>query len=149
MKNAEMNHVPIRTMFRRSGFLWLLSLALLAGCADDSPPLGSVSGTLTLDGKPFSGGSLMFTPEGGGRPSVAVTDENGEFEALYLQNTAGALLGTHSVTFEPVGEKADVPEEEQFMPPTGARKGPKSYKISPATIEVKSGSNQLDFTLST
>ncbi len=132
-------------------YLALLVVALLTtcvGCGDDTPPLGQLTGVVTIDGKPFAGGSLQFIPEGGGRPSVAVTDENGEFEALYLVGKTGALIGSHKVLFE-INDTADVAEEDQFMPPAGSKKGPKSYRITPDVIEVASGSNEIELKLST
>ncbi|GAB5405982.1 MAG: carboxypeptidase-like regulatory domain-containing protein [Aureliella sp.] len=135
-------------MKHSSIFLTIAVLLTCAGCGDDTPPLGQLNGVVTIDGKPFVGGSLQFIPEGGGRPSVAVTDENGEFEALYLVGRTGALIGSHKVLFE-VNDASDVAEEDQFMPPAGSKKGPKSYKISPDVIEVASGANEIELKLST
>ena len=127
--------------------LTLFSLMLSAlGCSSDLPPLAPLTGTVMLDGQPFANGSLVFSPTGGGRPSVAVTDENGEFSALYLQNTLGALLGKHTVSFEPAGQSA-VSEEQEFSPPAGAKKGPKNWRISPGEVKVEEGGTEVSFTL--
>lgn len=123
----------------------VLCLVTCLGCGDDTPPLGTVIGTVTMDGKPFAGGSLQFVPAGGGRPSIAVTNDEGEFEALYLIGKKGALLGSHSVKFELASEKVD--EADQFKPPSGSRKGPKGYSISPDTIDVVAGKNEIEFKL--
>ena len=52
-----------------------------SGCSDqapDMPELGQVHGTITLDGKPLEGVSVLFEPENG-RPSTAITDAAGKY----------------------------------------------------------------------
>lgn len=135
-------------MNKVKAFLLLICIAVLTGCSDDTPPLGSLTGKLMMDGKPFANGSLVFSPDGGGRPSVAISDAEGNFQAYYLKGKPGALPGTHSVSFEPADASGDVSEEEQFMPPASAKRGPKRYSISPSEVKVNEGSNEVVFTLS-
>lgn len=125
----------------------ILAISLFAGCGDDSPPVGQVTGTLKLDGKPFDKGSLVFTPLAGGRPSVATTDADGNYVAYYLRGKKGVLLGKHSVAFDITSDEA-LTEEQQLVLPTSAKGGPKSYKVTPAEIDVVKGKNEIDFEVS-
>lgn len=128
--------------FIQTSILTCLSLALLTGCSSDLPPIASLTGTVTMDGKPYANGSLMFTPTNGGRPSVAATDENGNFTAMYNLDTSGALLGAHSVTFEPGG--APDSEEDEFKPYAPPED---NFKVSPSEITVEAGGTEVTITL--
>jgi hypothetical protein len=68
---------------------------LLAGCGGSG--VVSVSGTLTYKGKPVTNAFINFVPEGGGRPSMGETDENGKFTLTYDPQTKGAQVGKHRV----------------------------------------------------
>ncbi|QDT77796.1 hypothetical protein Mal35_12240 [Gimesia maris] len=63
------------------------------------PELGQVHGTITLDGKPLEGVSVLFEPESG-RPSTAITDAAGKYEAQYLIDEPGVKLGPGTVRVE-------------------------------------------------
>lgn len=50
-------------------------LSLIAGCGrGDLPPLGTVSGTVTLDGEPLPGVIISFKPDEG-RVAAATTED--------------------------------------------------------------------------
>ena len=115
---------------------------LLPGCSNDLPPIGPLTGTVSLGGKPYANGSLMFTPASGGRPSVAAIDENGNFEAMYNLSTPGALIGKHTVTFEPATEESA--EEDEFKPYSPPDE---SFKIEPFQISVEAGGTEVTLTL--
>ncbi len=117
-----------------------LCFFLLSGCGSDLPPIAPLTGTVTMDGKAYANGSLMFTPTGGGRPSLAAIDENGNFKAMYNLNTPGALIGTHSVTFEPAG-KAEEDEFKPYAPPA------QNFKVTPSEVTVEDGGTEIAFTL--
>ena len=128
--------------FRRIEILICIGLFFVSGCGSDLPPIGSLTGTLMLDGKPYANGSLMFTPTGGGRPSVAATDENGKFEAMYNADTEGALIGTHTVTFEPgVPETSEEDEFKPYSPPD------ENFTVAPNQITVEAGGTEVNLTL--
>ncbi len=128
--------------FVQTGILTCLSLFLLSGCGSNLPPIGPLTGTVTMGGKPYANGSLMFTPTNGGRPSVAATDENGKFEAMYNLDTPGALIGPHTVTFEPGGEKDS--EEDEFKPYAPPKE---NFKVTPSEITVEAGGTEVTITL--
>jgi hypothetical protein len=123
--------------------VFLLSLLAISGCGSDRPPLGSVTGTVTLDGKPIQYIGLMFTPVDGGRPSIGGTNEKGEFKAMYVRDAPGAILGKHRVSFDE-GSAEDKKEDEfkPYAPPTV------NYTISPTEIEVVRGGTVVNFVLS-
>lgn len=71
-------------MHSRSAIPWLLSALVIAGCSrgPNIPRAVPVSGTVTLDGKPFPGLAVVFTPVGtthGGGGS-GFTNEDGKYE---------------------------------------------------------------------
>jgi hypothetical protein len=77
-------------------------LALAVGC-DSGPRFTSVSGVVTLDGKPYGKAAVSFQPIGTpenpnpGRGSSAYTDENGRFILTSDNTKDGAVVGKHLV----------------------------------------------------
>lgn len=71
------------------------------------------------DGKPLSGAEIVFQPIGdeGGRPSRAVTDQNGLFELKYDEELTGAKVGVHGVNVTIYGERGPAEVEGQPGPP--------------------------------
>lgn len=135
---------------------WLgaaLISGLLAGCGgpSDQPDLGSVSGTVTLDGEPLEDATLIFQPESG-RPAYAVTDGDGYYELQYSASTAGAMVGKHLVyisTYREGDPAAEDPELRESRP----ERVPAQYNRDAAdnpdmTVEIQSGGNTCDFPLS-
>jgi hypothetical protein len=108
----------------------------LAGCSrGDMPPLGSVTGTVTLDGEPLQGVIINFKPDVG-RMATAVTDEQGKYVLEYTYGNTGSKVGPSTVMFEwPLGESG---------PPI-----PKKYVglESELKVDVGSGRNVFDFAL--
>jgi hypothetical protein len=78
----------------------LLSLAgllvfALAGCG---PNLGSVEGTVTLDGKPVKGVEVTFQPVGEeGGTAIGYTDAQGHYNLHYPGHEEGAPPGEYNV----------------------------------------------------
>ncbi|MGL4514995.1 MAG: hypothetical protein ACRCT8_18070 [Lacipirellulaceae bacterium] len=70
--------------------------AFVAGC-DSGPPMGRVSGTVALDGKPLKFGSVMFQHTAGGQPAQAQIQPNGSFVLSTFSPEDGARVGTHRV----------------------------------------------------
>ena len=65
---------------RRSTFFSLLLVLALTGCgSDDTPPLGEVTGKITLDGQPLEGVIVLCKPEIG-RVATGTTNAAGEYE---------------------------------------------------------------------
>jgi hypothetical protein len=132
------------------------------GCGPKGPELGSVTGKVTLDGKPVTNGLVTFMPVAGGRPATGKTDANGQYMLLGVDGK-GALLGQHRVTVTTLQEtvavtemRSDSPEyAKQAVVDPSAYDSAKVVEPIPAryntntelTEEVKSGSNVIDLEL--
>lgn len=77
-----------------------LSLGVVAtltlGCSR-GPATAEVSGTVTLDGKPLSFGSVMFQSAAGGQPARGDIQPDGTFVLSTFQPGDGAMVGNHRV----------------------------------------------------
>lgn len=122
----------------------LFALVLLAslpcfGCSRSArPPLGEVSGTVTLDGQPLPRALVTFVPIAGpGRTSHAYTDSEGRYTLVYLRDIPGADVGQHVVRITTVSE--------EFR---GREQLPLRYHAQSTLIaSVEPGSNTHDFPL--
>jgi hypothetical protein len=91
----------------------VLALSCVLGCAggDDGPPRASVSGKLTVKGKPVSGVDVHFVnPDFPQHGSYAKTDEEGNFRLVQ-----GAVVGVNTVFFSKVTGNAAMTDEEGGM----------------------------------
>ncbi|MCA9050747.1 MAG: hypothetical protein KDA89_18540 [Planctomycetaceae bacterium] len=78
-----------------------LCLALLTGCGDGRPALVPVTGTVTLNGDPVEGAQVGFEPQDMGdysRPSIAVTDQQGQFTVGTYGISDGMPVGMYKVS---------------------------------------------------
>ncbi|QDU25410.1 hypothetical protein ETAA8_04780 [Anatilimnocola aggregata] len=105
----------------RNVALALAAALLLAGCG--SSDKGKVSGTVTSDGQPVSGGSVSFVPvaepgsspeapaaAASGRVATGAVLSSGSFSLSTDADEDGALIGRHEVVYTPPsvgGESAD------------------------------------------
>jgi hypothetical protein len=80
-------------------------LLFLAGCGGSSFP--SVTGTVTMDGQPLSGATVVFNPEGGGGGQIAtgLTDGGGKFTMGTIKKGDGVRPGKYRVTVTKTAEK--------------------------------------------
>lgn len=118
------------------GMYWLIMSSMRGA---KLPPLGRVSGVVTVDGKPLVGGSVAFQPmaEAGQAftkansvaGSMAITDKDGKFTLQYVDGVQGAVIGKHSV---------QITGTDEF----GVSIVPAKYNFSTElTFEVKAGTN--------
>jgi hypothetical protein len=129
---------------RRMRILLLGSwVAISIGCTpSDEPSLGTVTGKVSMDGKPLANVWVGFAPAEG-RASMAITDKEGHYKLNYLPDKPGAKVGPHKVAIT-------TPEEDEFG---GSVKDfreviPSRYnRQTELTAEVKSGHNELNFVL--
>jgi hypothetical protein len=81
-----------------SRWIVVLLAAALGGCSR-SVPLGSVEGTVRLDGRPIADVMVTFIPEDGHQPhSTGVTDASGHFRLRCNNGALGAVVGEDRVT---------------------------------------------------
>ena len=118
-----------------------LMLAGGIGCSrSQEASLGTVGGTVTLDGVALVNATVRFSPDGRGRTSQGVTDASGGFRLGYLRDIHGANVGRHVV-------RITTPCEENG----GLELLPARYHAlhtgSPLQARVQQGSNQIDFQL--
>jgi hypothetical protein len=124
--------------------VWLpLLFALLCGCSGsnrDKEKTGTVSGTITLDGKPFSDGVINFYDAKQGTAAKGVLQDGGRFTL-----DAPLPVGTYSVTVLP----PEMPAPQIGAKPKAAAVNiPEKYRTnqkSDLTAEVKEGENSFKF----
>jgi hypothetical protein len=126
----------------------LVVLCVLSGCGGGP---ASVSGNLTLDGKPLAGGNqvrvtIMFYPESGGAPAGAVADEAGRYQ-LATGAQMGLAPGKYIVLVAATESTASTAKEgasrKRIVTPAEYM-DPKKAKLR---AEVQPGSNTFNFDL--
>ncbi|QDT06652.1 hypothetical protein K227x_50680 [Rubripirellula lacrimiformis] len=116
----------------------------LAGCSPSGPPMGFVSGSLTMSGQPIENGSIEFVPLSGGRPSLALSNSDGEYEAYYLPGVAGVIPGKYKIRFE-IGKSS--PSDAGIDRPKRGRRPTGKLVLEPSEIEVLADTNEIHFQL--
>lgn len=132
----------------RNSFVAMAIAAVgVVGCGGvKGPEVATVSGTVTLDGKPLPNVNLQFVPEeSGGSPSYGGTNADGKYQLLFNQNRKGAMLGKHRVQITTRERKLDeggnpIGDEPVKLPA-------KYAKPDALTAEVFTGGNTVDFQL--
>ena len=124
-------------VFAVYGTYWIMNNMMGGGLK--LPPLGYVSGTLTIGGKPAAGVKVYLTPldqqiEGANekkersRDSLGVTDAEGRFTMYYDADHAGAKVGPCKLWMEASDPSVAIPV---------------SYGIASShQVEVKAGNNE-------
>jgi hypothetical protein len=119
---------------------YFLSTQIIVG-KGNLPPLGSVSGKVTMNGKPLPNASIRFIPlddEGrnerkGASVAMGLTDDAGRYRLLYVKDTYGAAIGKNRVQI-------------QAKDGAGHERVPNDFNsLSQLQREVKSGSQEFDF----
>ncbi len=122
--------------------LTLFVISLTSGCSrSDAPPLGKVSGVVTLNGKPVPNASVTFIPTEGGRPASGETNNNGEYTLTFSSSHNGAKVGKNQVFIGTARDaSAGNPAVKEAIPPR--------YNLkSELFVDVQNGTNRLDFHL--
>jgi hypothetical protein len=116
---------------------------LLAGCGRGAN-LGTVKGTVTLDGKPLPSAVVSFRPVEGGRQSYGRTDANGHYELRYSEKEMGAVVGKHKVMLTTAtGESSQARFQVDKVPPQY-----RNCYTTKLEKEVSRGANTVDLALS-
>ena len=77
--------------------LSLCAILAIAGCGQsDHPPLGRVSGKVTLNDKPLPGALVIFHPAKG-HISCDTTNAEGHYDLVFIRDEHGAIVGKHRV----------------------------------------------------
>ena len=94
----------------------VLAVVFLAGCRDKSQlSVASVTGTVTLDGKPLTQGTVIFTPERG-RAARGEIGSDGSFTLSTYGESDGASVGTHQVSIIAIEGDEEVGFESSVEP---------------------------------
>lgn len=126
-------------------YLSLVLCVFVSGCGKDSSqgPTGSVTGTVTIDGKPLTSGSVEFFRKDGGASDSAKVDDKGQFKIESLP------VGEYQVSFHP--PQAPQPEDEATgklaSKPTLIHVGYQDASSSGETRKVTEGENSFEFKL--
>ncbi len=132
----------LRTLL--TGTTILSTTMFLTGCgggASDQPKIAPVAGVVTMDGEPLAGASVQFFSENG-RPSAGVTNADGRYELVYIENQKGAVLGNHVVRISTQND------EEDPLGMQGTETVPAKYNSkSTLTATVVEGANEFNFDL--
>jgi hypothetical protein len=124
-------------------FAWLLGILLvsmLSGCSQNGPELATVTGTVTLDGKPLEHAIVTFQPASG-RPSFGTTDEQGKYAMGYSLDHSGVVAGRNRVFIRTQTENDEGRVVRKEVIP--AKYNDKSELV--ADVELKA--NVIDFAL--
>jgi len=136
-----------------SRVIWpMLFLFLTIGCDRyEGPRRGAVHGKVTLDGDPIKEGSIVFTPTGGNKGSVAGGSiRDGEYA---IDEPSGPVVGLNKIAisaFKKTGRKipAPTPGPPGTLVDETVEAVPALYNVnSELTRDIVSGDNVLDFEL--
>jgi hypothetical protein len=120
------------------------SLLFLAGCGSS---VNSVTGKVSYQGQPVTGGSVTLVPEtGGGKPAAANVQGDGTFAMTPGSEAGGAIVGKHRVLYSaPVTE---LPAGTELKPGQSPPASPFD-RLKPKTevVEIKAGKNEIDIEL--
>jgi hypothetical protein len=134
----------------------LLGFALLLGLGCGSGKFAPISGTVTMNGKPLAGATVMFSPiakEGtidAGPGSGGKTNEKGEYTLTSVKGHNGALVGKHRVSISLMNQGTGESESDDRRRPGQLRNQvPVRYNgKTELTYEVPAGgTDKADFAL--
>jgi len=142
----------------------LLVAGLLAGCrgGTDFGPMGSVSGKLTMDGKPMAEGTqLLFMQMEAGYAAFGQTDAEGNYSIVWARDgdrKSEIPAGTYKVLIQPpaVGKDTEEMSPEEMLDgggdvPPAQPEFPRKYQqhsTSGLEYQVAEGENTIDIDIS-
>ena len=139
-----LSFVPGNYFMYRFSLFAAACLLFLAGCGSKA---NSVSGKVSFQGQPVTGGSITLAPEaGGGKPAAANVQSDGTFAMEPGSDAGGAIVGPHRVTYSaPVTE---LPPGVELQPGQSPPASPFD-RLKPKTevVEIKAGKNELEIEL--
>lgn len=119
-------------------------LLFVAGCGSSA---NSVTGKVTFQSQPVTGGNVTLIPEvGGGKPAAADIQADGTFKMAAGSETGGAIAGRHRVLYSaPVMElPAGTELKPGQRPPLSPFEG---LRPSNEIVEIKGGQNNIEIEL--
>lgn len=142
----------------------LLGLLVLLGCpGPKKASVYSVTGKVTVEGKPLSGCMITFVPVGTGSTANGAIGPDGSYKLATDGGREGALAGKYKVQFGPGQEMMQKVMTEQMMnarPPVGGQQKPTAPKFkfpypesygdgttSPKEVTVEAKPNVIDIAI--
>ncbi|PQO45840.1 hypothetical protein C5Y93_11320 [Blastopirellula marina] len=114
-------------------------IALCFGCGANSG-LANVSGTVTADGKPVTGGTITYIPSAEGKPGSGEVQADGTFTITTYKDGDGAVVGEGTISY--TAPSVEIPEDLQPGQPLPS--SPYSgLKPSDPKVSIQSGKNTL------
>lgn len=98
----------------RSWLLLAVCLSLMVGCSGpEGPETVPVSGTVTFNGEPLVGASVVFAPkEGAARNASGTTDDQGKYQLSMFGENDGSVIGPHTVSISMVASDGGTADAE-------------------------------------
>ncbi len=123
---------PVARLLSRADVLPVVAVAALIVAVGCSPRIESVSGVVSLNGKPQGGIKLLFEPKSAkGKRAMAVSGPDGRF-ALHRQgmgNRAGAIVGDYIV--RAYAADVDDPDAAPVIPDRYASSSTLEFQVKP------------------
>lgn len=123
--------------------LGLFACGVVTGCGPGAD-LGRVSGVVRIDGQPYPGGKVIFTPVGSpgsnlsGQPALGKLGPDGRYELSTFGHGEGALIGDHTVSL------FRAPNDSETRPDL-SKLSFKRFNMRDGHAAVASGNNEFDF----
>ena len=122
----------------------VFALLVLSGCSD--PTIGTVSGTVTVDGAPVKSGSIAFFPVDGKSSTSGAEIVDGQYTTTVAPGTARVEIHVPKV----IGQRKAYDTPDSPMMEIVAEALPAKYnEASELTLDVKRGENRQDYQLTT
>ena len=131
----------------------LLSLVAVLGCggSGENFPTAAVTGKVTFEGQPVTGGELVFAPisdvagKPAGKNGGAMIGSDGTFTVSTYGENDGAVIGKHRVVFTaPTPAAVEVPAGGRAAAPLSPYAG---LNPKQAELTVNKGENKLEIEL--
>ena len=135
--------------FRHKTGMFLVTVSLMLSGCGGNPKVATVSGVVTLDGEPIDRASVLFQPQEGGRPSFAVTDEQGRYKLSYSRSQNGATIGSCVVKITKLSDSDEESGGSAGKAAPTSVKIPDRYRKEPLTVTVLPQHNTIDLELTT
>ncbi|MDX1966276.1 MAG: hypothetical protein SFV23_03795 [Planctomycetaceae bacterium] len=130
------------------GALLLLAAAGCGGGNGDDPELHRVRGRVTLDTEGLDQARVIYTPVGGGRSVIGLTNSGGYYDLAFSTNSQGAPAGKYIVSIHTGRDAEPDPQTGDERPPIPETL-PAEYNrqsVLKATVPGSPGAYDFDLT---
>ena len=161
----SMSYSPISLVYKRMCYLCcILLISASVGCDSGPSFVNEVTGTVTIDGKPFPKVKVTFVPQmniDGSFIPTGVTDEDGSFTLSMLGNDTSCPAAKCKVTISEPSPPDEIQENlmsenpddrmlSRYLKSLKLRPIPETYtllKLTPLVADVSDDNHVFDFEL--